>query len=317
MAYYRKEYKRRWPKRSRSRYYHSDESPVRNHRKNSSDDWKYKIVIVSPGKDAESELHSDPKKSQQFFFEEGFISPADYRLIRKRYACLMESYCGGDSNLIAMVTRGLNRAVFGTSDYRKLFGMAKNDPVSNLPGKYLFRLAKMLLVFCNLLESEAKEKGWTTVGAEEYLYLLKKMGVYDAAEIVILTKVVGVMFEGRQDIVKNISKGDELELVRNRNNEHDKNAIAVFFKDDQAGFLCRELAEKMAPLMDKGDEFLCRVSDVLKNNDGSSYSVLVEIRRTGNIDDIPEGLYDLSSEKEESIGNTGFADADDYDDDDF
>lgn len=104
-------------------------------------------------------------------------------------------------------------------------------------------------------------------------------------EIVIKTKVVGVTYEGRQSVIANMSEFDELELIRNRNNGRDKNAIAVFYEDDQIGFLCRELAEKLAPLMDEGKEFSCEVSEITGGKNGLSYGVNIEIRQEGDTDE--------------------------------
>lgn len=104
-------------------------------------------------------------------------------------------------------------------------------------------------------------------------------------EIVIKTKVVGVTYEGRQSVIANMSEFDELDLVRNRNNGRDKNAIAVFYEDDQIGFLCKELAEKLAPLMDEGKEFSCEVSEITGGKNGLSYGVNIEIRQEGDTDE--------------------------------
>ncbi len=104
-------------------------------------------------------------------------------------------------------------------------------------------------------------------------------------EIVIRTKVVGVTYEGRQSVIATMSEFDELELIRNRNNERDENAIAVFYEDDQIGFLCRELAEKLAPLMDEGNEFSCEVSEITGGENGLSYGVKIEIKQSGDFDE--------------------------------
>ena len=104
-------------------------------------------------------------------------------------------------------------------------------------------------------------------------------------EIVIKTKVVGVTYEGRQSVIATMSDFDDLDLVRNRNNERDKNAIAVFYEDDQIGFLCRELAEKLAPLMDEGNEVSCEVSEITGGENGLSYGVNIEIRQEGDTDE--------------------------------
>jgi len=104
-------------------------------------------------------------------------------------------------------------------------------------------------------------------------------------EIVVKTKVVGVTYEGRQDIIEDLSEGDVLELIRNRNNAHDENAIAVFYHSDQIGFLCRELAARLAPLMDEGNEFCAVVSEITGGENGIGYGVNIEIRQEEDTDE--------------------------------
>ena len=120
----------------------------------------------------------------------------------------------------------------------------------------------------------------------EVVVLPSKGDNKSSGEIVIRTRVVGVTFEGRQRIAGMLDEHDELELVRNRNNKYDENAIAVFYLDDQVGFLCRELAEKLAPLMDEGREFSCVVTEITEGKRGFSYGVNVEIRQFGEVDEL-------------------------------
>src|SRR5579872_3550798 len=56
------------------------------------------------------------------------------------------------------------------------------------------------------------------------------------------TKVVGVTFEGRQDIAAGLEAGAALELRRDGANLYDPNAIAVYSGALQIGYLKRDLA---------------------------------------------------------------------------
>lgn len=77
------------------------------------------------------------------------------------------------------------------------------------------------------------------------------------------TKVVGVTFENRQDVLKGLEAGVELELVREPGNEYDANAIAVQLRDgSRLGHLNRHLAAQLAPVMDSGVEYDACVSAV-------------------------------------------------------
>ena len=90
------------------------------------------------------------------------------------------------------------------------------------------------------------------------------------------TKVVGVTFENRQQYVKKCQVGDKLELIRDRYNIYDKNAIAVYLGNNQLGHISRELAEKLAPRMDRGENFICHVSNVTGGGD-KNYGVNIEV----------------------------------------
>ena len=90
------------------------------------------------------------------------------------------------------------------------------------------------------------------------------------------TKVVGVTFEGRQRYVKECYVGQSLDLVRDKMNPYDSNAIAVYAGNNQVGFISKELASKLAPQMDQGKVFSCEVSEVTgggQNNYGLNIKI--------------------------------------------
>ncbi|MCD8199432.1 MAG: DEAD/DEAH box helicase, partial [Coriobacteriaceae bacterium] len=77
------------------------------------------------------------------------------------------------------------------------------------------------------------------------------------------TKVVGVTFENRQDVIETLEAGEELQLVREPENEFDENAIAVRRRDGtQLGYLNRQLAERLAPVMDAGVAYDAAISAI-------------------------------------------------------
>lgn len=87
------------------------------------------------------------------------------------------------------------------------------------------------------------------------------------------TLVVGVTFENddggsRQEIIEMLSEGDELVLEREFDNGYDENAIAVF--DEfyaQIGYINKELASELAPLMDAGQRVKGSVSEIIEDVD--------------------------------------------------
>jgi single-stranded-DNA-specific exonuclease len=68
----------------------------------------------------------------------------------------------------------------------------------------------------------------------------------------ICTRIVGVSFNGRQEIVSKLKVGEEIFLVRDPKNRFDRFAIAAERSNGQQfGFLNRELAFTLAPKLDQ------------------------------------------------------------------
>ncbi|MBD5633594.1 MAG: DEAD/DEAH box helicase, partial [Candidatus Eremiobacteraeota bacterium] len=76
------------------------------------------------------------------------------------------------------------------------------------------------------------------------------------------TKIVGVSFEGRQDLLAGLAPGDPLDLVREPDNPHDRNAVAVRYGRLQLGYLRREIALRLAPNVDSGDRYSAAVGSI-------------------------------------------------------
>ncbi|HTD33093.1 MAG TPA: DEAD/DEAH box helicase, partial [Candidatus Elarobacter sp.] len=76
------------------------------------------------------------------------------------------------------------------------------------------------------------------------------------------TKVVGVSFEGRQDVVAGMRAGAALELRRDPKNAYDPNAIGVWYGALQLGFLKRKIAQRIAPNIDGGERYTAEVTAV-------------------------------------------------------
>ena len=76
------------------------------------------------------------------------------------------------------------------------------------------------------------------------------------------TKLVGVSFEGRQDTIAGLRVETELTLVRQPDNSYDANAIAVHYGALQLGFVRKEIAKHLAPLIDSGARYRVRVESL-------------------------------------------------------
>jgi len=76
------------------------------------------------------------------------------------------------------------------------------------------------------------------------------------------TKLVGVSFEGRQDTIAGLRVGTDLALQRQPDNAFDANALAVYYGALQLGFVRREIAKHLAPLIDAGTRYRARVESL-------------------------------------------------------
>jgi single-stranded-DNA-specific exonuclease len=93
------------------------------------------------------------------------------------------------------------------------------------------------------------------------------------------SKVMGVSFEGRQDMVAGLVPGLELELRRQPDNVHDGNAIAVHYGALQIGFLRKQIAKHLAPLIDGGARYRAHIEHVTGGRDGKNYGVNIRVDR--------------------------------------
>ncbi len=76
------------------------------------------------------------------------------------------------------------------------------------------------------------------------------------------TKLVGVSFEGRQDTIAGLRVDTELVLERQPANEFDPNAIAVRYGTLQLGFVRKQIAKHLAPLIDGGARYRARIESL-------------------------------------------------------
>jgi single-stranded-DNA-specific exonuclease len=76
------------------------------------------------------------------------------------------------------------------------------------------------------------------------------------------SKIVGVSFEGRQDTIAGLRVGTELVLERQPVNEFDPNAIAVRYGALQLGFVRKQIAKHLAPLIDDGARYRARIESL-------------------------------------------------------
>ncbi len=104
----------------------------------------------------------------------------------------------------------------------------------------------------------------------------------------LLSKVVGVTFEGRQEIIGMMHGSEVIQLRPEPSNQYDGNAIAVWvafppearMEAAQIGYLPKEIATQVAPHME-GEYFIGEVDEInggFLKHDGTQASMGVIIR---------------------------------------
>ncbi|MBS3957753.1 MAG: single-stranded-DNA-specific exonuclease RecJ [Clostridiales bacterium] len=97
------------------------------------------------------------------------------------------------------------------------------------------------------------------------------------------TKLVGVTFEGRQEVIGALKAGTPLRIVRQPDNPHDSNAIALHEpRGAQIGFFNRRLAAVLAPVIDAGVEHDVEITDITGLAEDRSRGVNVLVTRRGS-----------------------------------
>jgi single-stranded-DNA-specific exonuclease len=114
--------------------------------------------------------------------------------------------------------------------------------------------------------------------AERILARGEYEGIADAESF--HTKLAGVSFEGRQEVVARLLPGAVLRAARQPENPHDCNAIAVLDPTgEQVGFFNRRLAAALAPAIDGGVVFEVTVTEVTGEGGDRSRGVNVLVSR--------------------------------------
>jgi single-stranded-DNA-specific exonuclease len=112
------------------------------------------------------------------------------------------------------------------------------------------------------------------------------------------TKLAGVSFEGRQEVVARLEPGAPLRLVRQPTNEFDPNAIAVMtHAGEQVGYLNRRLAAVLAPAIDAGAEWDISATEVTGTDEKGTRGVNVLLSRPGLDDESGRDLEEKASRR--------------------
>lgn len=138
--------------------------------------------------------------------------------------------------------------------------------------RYINRISSMEL---GIIETNSIYKGILNRNEE---YQLENQSINYSIKS-INTKIVGVTVDNRQKYIKSCHKNQKLDLVREPQNEYDKNAIAVYCNENKVGYLKKELAFEIANKIDNGANLECRVVGVSGGGD-YNYGLNVRINDT-------------------------------------
>ena len=120
--------------------------------------------------------------------------------------------------------------------------------------------------------------------AERILARGEYEGIADAESF--HTKLAGVSFEGRQDVIARLEAGAVLRVVRQPDNVYDANAIALLDPTgEQVGFFNRRLAAALVPEIDRGASFEVTVTEITGEGTDTSRGVNVLVSRAGAVAD--------------------------------
>lgn len=100
------------------------------------------------------------------------------------------------------------------------------------------------------------------------------------------TKLAGVTFEGRQELIAKLRDDDELELVREPDNSFDSNALGVFSSrlGERLGYLNRDLARVLSAEIDGGEIYEVALASISGRDDaGKALGLNVKISRSSSM----------------------------------
>ena len=99
-------------------------------------------------------------------------------------------------------------------------------------------------------------------------------------------KVVGVTFEGRQEIIKQLDLSSTITIRREPTNKFDKNAIMVMSEKGQIGYIGKDYATILAPMMDGGTQFNADIAELGEYKDTHYVHIVInEVEVSKNIYD--------------------------------
>lgn len=112
------------------------------------------------------------------------------------------------------------------------------------------------------------------------------------------TKIAGVSFDNRQEVIRDLGAGVALKLLREPDNVHDPNAIRIITKSGlDIGFLNARLAKQLAPYIDRGETYEAVITDVTGGGDNLACGVNIEVRKLSEDSSALDTSVDIDERK--------------------
>ena len=86
------------------------------------------------------------------------------------------------------------------------------------------------------------------------------LGIEDRSVLIQESPIAGFQFHSGEAVWPSLSVGAKLKLVRESANPHDDNAVAVYFHNEQLGYVPRVENAAIAQMLDRGESLEARIS---------------------------------------------------------
>ena len=93
------------------------------------------------------------------------------------------------------------------------------------------------------------------------------IGAEDRSVIIQESPIAGFQFHRGDAIWPSLAVGEKLALIRESSNTNDPNAVAVYFHDQQLGYVPRGENGAIAQMLDRGENLEARISTLLLEED--------------------------------------------------
>jgi hypothetical protein len=93
------------------------------------------------------------------------------------------------------------------------------------------------------------------------------LGAADRSVVIQECQIAGFQFHRGDAIWSSLTLGDELSVIREASNEHDADAVAVYFQDQKLGYVPRGENHAIAQMLDRGESLEACITKLMAGED--------------------------------------------------